>query len=166
MPAYHSKFTDEDYDAPFGIAILPIKTDAEGEDIIDEALTYFRANIYFQNFEIKSNADRTLIFLTVLIQKCLNLLHPAGEDEKEARKIMSAFCKDPIPSMTSSRFFMKYVTSTSTGKADDLAKYFKELRKALVERLLGILFNPEWGTMDHKFWIQFYKRKFLKFDWK
>ncbi len=166
MPAYHSKFVDYDWDAPFGIAILPLRPDIEGEDIIDEALACFRVNIYFQNFEIKSDADRTLVYLMVLIQKCLSILKDAGEDEEKAKKAMSIFLREPVPSMTSSKFFMKYITSSNKGKGDDLAKYFKTLRKALVERLMGILFHEEWGTMDHKFWIQFHKKKFLKFEWK
>mmetsp|Transcript_5426 Transcript_5426/g.6179 ORF Transcript_5426/g.6179 Transcript_5426/m.6179 type:complete len:130 (+) Transcript_5426:135-524(+) len=127
----------------------------------------FRVNIYFQNYEIKSDADRTLVFLTVLIQKCLTLLKEAGEDEKEARKILGVFCHESIPSITSSIFFMKYVTSSaSSTKGDELGRYFKNLRKALVERLLDILYNPKWGTLDLKFWMAFHKKKFLKFEWK
>jgi len=33
------------------MAVLPLRT--QFRDIIDEALTYFKANIFFKNFEIK-----------------------------------------------------------------------------------------------------------------
>ena len=166
MPAYHSKFCEDDYDSPYGIAILPLRPDIdEEEDIVDEALLSFRVNIYFQNFEIKSNADRTLVFLTVLIQKCLSLLKDVGEDEEKARKILGSFLHEPIPSVTSDKSFIKYLTSSTSGKGDVLSKYLKSLRKVLVERLLEILYNPKWGTMDLKFWMAFHKKKFLKFEW-
>lgn len=41
------------------------------EDIIDEVLTYFRANVLFRNFEVKGSADRTLIYLTLHAAQCL-----------------------------------------------------------------------------------------------
>lgn len=35
------------------------------EDIIDEALSYLRANVFFRNFDVRGSADRTLIYLTL-----------------------------------------------------------------------------------------------------
>uniref|UniRef100_A0A915DGC9 Uncharacterized protein n=1 Tax=Ditylenchus dipsaci TaxID=166011 RepID=A0A915DGC9_9BILA len=62
MPAYHSKF-NESVDVQVGnMAVLPIRTgfkgpaprkDDQSEDIIDEALLYFKPNIFFRQFEIK-----------------------------------------------------------------------------------------------------------------
>ena len=46
----------------------------EEEDIVDEALTFFRAQVLFKNYEVKGPADKTLIFLTVFIQKCLETI--------------------------------------------------------------------------------------------
>ena len=37
----------------------------DADDIIDETLTYFRANVFFRNFDVKGKADRTLIYLTL-----------------------------------------------------------------------------------------------------
>ena len=171
MPAYHSKFKDYDWDTPYGVAILPLRPDfKEDEDIVDEALLSFRVNIYFQNYEIKSSADRTLVYLTVCIQKWLAILKEIDDDEEKARKALSAFCHEAVPSVTSSAFFMKKAGLISTdsgkaGKGDELSKYFKELRKVLVERLLNILYNPEWGTLDLKFWLALHKKKFLKMEW-
>lgn len=64
MPAYHSKRNDEGYEESCGSAVCPLKTDikgpappfipsnAEDEDIIDETLNYFRANVLFRNFDV------------------------------------------------------------------------------------------------------------------
>lgn len=43
----------------------------DAEDIIDEVLLYFRANVLFRNFEVRGAADRTLIYLTMHAVQCL-----------------------------------------------------------------------------------------------
>ena len=40
-------------------------------DVIDEALHYFKANVFFRTYEIKSDADRVLIYVTLYIQVSL-----------------------------------------------------------------------------------------------
>ncbi|KAF8983653.1 subunit of the Arp2/3 complex [Haplosporangium bisporale] len=105
MPAYHSAFNEvTDLRAAGGMAILPIKTrvrgpapigtilkqhgpDANEEDIIDEALNLFRANVLFRNFEIKGDADRLLIYLILYITECLNKL-TKNPSLREAEKIL------------------------------------------------------------------------------
>ena len=41
------------------------------EDIIDETLNFFKANVFFKNFEINGNADRLLIYLTLYTTDCI-----------------------------------------------------------------------------------------------
>lgn len=41
------------------------------EDIIDEVLMYFRANVLFRNFDVRGGADKTLIYLTLHAVQCL-----------------------------------------------------------------------------------------------
>lgn len=53
----------------------------EGEDIIDEALAYFKPNIFFREFEIKGSADRTLIYLTLYVSECLRKLQKVNFQE-------------------------------------------------------------------------------------
>lgn len=48
--------------------------DKQAEDIIEEALIYFKPNIFFRQFEIKGPADRTLIYLMLYITECLKKL--------------------------------------------------------------------------------------------
>lgn len=43
-------------------------------DIVDEAITFFRANVFFRNFDIKSPADKLLIYLTFYINVALKRL--------------------------------------------------------------------------------------------
>lgn len=44
------------------------------DDIIDEALKYFKPNVFFREFEIKGAADRTLMYLLLYITECLKRL--------------------------------------------------------------------------------------------
>ena len=39
----------------------------EHQDIVDEAIAYFRANVLFKSFEVKGSADRVLAYLTLFI---------------------------------------------------------------------------------------------------
>lgn len=43
-------------------------------DIIDETLEYFKANVFFRNYEIKGNADRVLVYLTLYTSDALGKL--------------------------------------------------------------------------------------------
>lgn len=47
---------------------------ADQTDIVDEAITFFRANVFFRNFDIKSSADKLLIYLTFYINVALKRL--------------------------------------------------------------------------------------------
>ena len=84
--SYHSSFNDEKkYETVCGLAVLPVRTksngtlpnvncvgpalkaDFEGDDIVDEAINFFRANILFKSYEVRGPADKVLIYLTVFI---------------------------------------------------------------------------------------------------
>ena len=59
MDAYHSSFNDSKDEKSCGIVVLPLRTKVKGpayytdnKDIIDEALKYFRANIFFKNYQL------------------------------------------------------------------------------------------------------------------
>ncbi|PPD66387.1 hypothetical protein GOBAR_DD36739 [Gossypium barbadense] len=43
-------------------------------DIVDEAITFFRCNVFFRNFDIKGPADKLLIYLTFYINLSLRKL--------------------------------------------------------------------------------------------
>lgn len=63
-----------------------IAADPNAEDIIDEAITLFRANCLFRNFEIKGNADRVLIYLILFISECLGKINknmPQSDAQKQ-----------------------------------------------------------------------------------
>jgi hypothetical protein len=53
-----------------------VEIDASAEDIIDEAISLFRANCFFRNYEIQGNGDRVLIYLILFVSECLNKVYP------------------------------------------------------------------------------------------
>lgn len=94
MPAYHSSFNDATAQEACGCFILPLKTKLRGpappapegkDDIVDEILDYFRANVLFTNYEIQGNADRVLVYGTLFTHACLKKLDSCPTKEQGKR---------------------------------------------------------------------------------
>ena len=60
--------------------------------------------------------------------------------------------------------FMKPLLKYNVKEDDMYKKYLMQLKAECSKRLLDILFNPQWGTLDLKFWLAYSKKKFLKMD--
>lgn len=73
--------------------------DVEGQvDIVDEALSYFKANVFFKTYEIQSDADRVLIYLTLYISECLKKLQRCTAKEQAQQEMYSlAISRFDIP---------------------------------------------------------------------
>ena len=77
-----------------GCAMMPLRTSVrgpapseEGADIIDETLNFFRANVLFKNFDVSGSEDRTLIYLTLYVQACIETCRLI-KDKKEAKQAL------------------------------------------------------------------------------
>ena len=88
------------------VAILPLKTQFRGpapketgdSDILDEALYYFKANVFFRTYEVKSEADRLLIYLTLYITECLKKLQKCSNKSQAQNEMYSlAISKFDLP---------------------------------------------------------------------
>lgn len=55
-------------------ALISVDIISDKVDIVDEAISFFRANVFFRNFDIKSSADKLLIYLTFYINVALKRL--------------------------------------------------------------------------------------------
>ena len=62
----------------------------EEDDIIDETLIFYRANVLFRHYEIKGAADKVLIYLTLFTSQCLKTLETQGDDLTKAKSAMHA----------------------------------------------------------------------------
>ncbi|KAL9326166.1 hypothetical protein ACSQ67_006811 [Phaseolus vulgaris] len=84
---YHSSFVNED-----GVSR------AYTTDIVDEAITFFRANVFFRNFDIKSPADKLLIYLTFYINIALKRLEGCRTLAEGTKAIINlGLEKVPVP---------------------------------------------------------------------
>ena len=88
------------------MAVLPLKTQFRGPaprevgetDIIEEALNYFKANVFFRTYEVKSEADRLLIYLTLYITECLKKLQKCSNKNQAQNEMHTlAISKFDIP---------------------------------------------------------------------
>ncbi|KAF9433174.1 subunit of the Arp2/3 complex [Entomortierella beljakovae] len=169
MPAYHSAFNElSDVRSVGGMAFLPIKTRIRGpaliadpneEDIIDEALNLFRANVLFRNFEIKGDGDRVLIYLILYITECLGKLS-RNPSLREAEKILatSALSNFAIPGDVTFPLNALYPTPSNKTDSDLLRQYLSQLRQEMAIRLPNRIYEND---RPGKWWMCFQKRKFM-----
>ena len=77
---------------------------------------------------------------------------------------MLKLATEVVPSGTTNNWFMKGLLVYKPAEDDKMKQYCKQLKQETAKRLLEILYNPQWGTLDLKFWLTFSKRKFLNLN--
>ena len=139
------------------------KIDRENMDIVDEALDLFRTLMMFQNFKVKGGADKVIVYLNVFLAKCLETMRKLGEDcdRAKAKEKLEKIVKDPI-SITDKDFYMNKLGLIGTGGSSaKLSQFLDKARAEACKRLLSIMYDPETGDLDRKYWIQYGNRTFL-----
>jgi len=166
MPAYHSSLS-----SPVSIAnmaMLPLRTRVKGpapktdeNDIIDETIGYFKANIFFRNYEIKSEADRTLIYITLYISECLKKLQRV-QSKNAAVKEMINLSIQPFDMPGDPHFPLNnmYQRPKDRMEADKMKGYMTQLRQETGLRLTEKVLTED-GKLS-KWWGCFCKRKFME----
>lgn len=168
MPAYHSKFTSPPK-LVGNMALLPLRTSYKGPapkdttdfDIIDEAIYYFKANIFFRTYEIKSEADRTLIYITLYISECLKKLQKCGS-KNDAQKEMYTLGITNFPIPGDARFPLNamFTKPASRAEEDTMKAYLQQIRQEVGVRMCEKVFDPQ-TDKPSKWWLCFVKRKFM-----
>ena len=131
MPVYHSSFfNDEDFKQACKMPLVPLKDgndrwpyEDDQDDIVEEAIKSFRANCLFKSFDIRSNADRLLIYLTLFTLQCIKKCYRNAKTKKEAGKVLNILGQDrkfPLPG--EAKFLMP---NALVGKANDAAELDK-----------------------------------------
>uniref|UniRef100_A0A0E0G424 Actin-related protein 2/3 complex subunit 3 n=1 Tax=Oryza nivara TaxID=4536 RepID=A0A0E0G424_ORYNI len=157
-PVYHSSFVDDTgITKACGCPLLPLKThirgpapafDQDKADIVDEAITFFRANVFFKNFNVKSPADKLLIYLTFYINIALKRLEGCRTLAVGTKAIINlGLEKVPVPGEPGFPF------------PELLRNYLKQIREETSGRLLNCAYRAN-GT-PNKWWLAFAKRKFM-----
>lgn len=173
MPVYHSSFNDMEAREACGCSILPLATSKRGPapppapaaaagggafDIVDEAIRFFRANVFFKNFEIKGPADRVLVYLTLFTHYCIHKVATlsAADGRRELARI--AIAKPSIPGEPGFPVSSMFHDAANAEEAELCRTYLKQCRETLVERLQEKIYT---GDVPNKFWLAFAKRKFM-----
>lgn len=167
---YHSSFVDEGgVTKACGCPLLPLKShikgpapvsDQESIDIVDEAITFFRGNVFFRKFDIKSSADKLLIYLTYYINIALKRLEGCRTLAEGTKAIINLGLEEvPVPGESGFPFPGLFTPPKSNQEAVLFRNYLKQIREETSGRLLSVAYRPN-GT-PNKWWLAFAKRKFV-----
>ncbi|EQC39593.1 hypothetical protein SDRG_03027 [Saprolegnia diclina VS20] len=168
MPAYHSAYNELPCAEACGFALLPLKSRTRGpappcpedqEDIVDEILTLFRANVLFTNYEIKGAADRVLVYGTLFTHMCLKRLERCSS-KSDAQRQLSQVAADSfaIPGESSFPLGGMVKMAANMAEGETTRGYLKQLRETLAMRLIELVYVD--GSRS-KWWMLFAKRKFM-----
>ncbi|XP_063990026.1 actin-related protein 2/3 complex subunit 3 [Diachasmimorpha longicaudata] len=169
MPAYHSSFVKGNK-CMGNLALLPLRTSFRGpapacppeteQDIIDEALYFFRANVFFRTYEIKSEADRVLIYITLYITECLKKLQKCANQNQALNEMYSlAISKFDIPGDPGFPLNSVYAKPSSRAEADQMRQYLQQIRQETAARLVERVYSD--NGKPSKWWLCFAKKKFM-----
>ena len=170
MPgAYHSKLSSVPAAEACSCALLPLRTRKRGpaprspegeEDIIDEILHYYRANVLFSRFKLEGGADHTLVYGTLYTSQLLKDLQRVARAE-EAASVVRTVGLRPVTAPGEEGWSIGPVMTPARDRqeADAFKAYFTQLRQELGERLLERLYLPD-GSKN-KWWAMFSRRKFM-----
>eukprot|EP01017_Pseudomicrothorax_dubius_P019815 TRINITY_DN2184_c0_g4_i3.p1 TRINITY_DN2184_c0_g4~~TRINITY_DN2184_c0_g4_i3.p1 ORF type:complete len:177 (-),score=48.55 TRINITY_DN2184_c0_g4_i3:470-1000(-) len=171
--ATHSSFTDtKPYKKACGVPLLPIRTKLDGpapklsepgDDIIDEVIKSFRINVLFKNYDVASEADKLLIYVTVFLCQCLKKIE-GKTNADEARRILWEFVKAPSARPGQPQFFLGGLISKPEDprEIDVFALYTAQLKEEAMNRLLDILFIGKAPAPEYRFWMAYGKKTFMK----
>nr|CAH8874654.1 unnamed protein product [Trichobilharzia regenti] len=154
MSAYHSEFVPAP-NTVGNMALLPLRTKFRGpapmnpsleKDIIDEALYLFKSLIFFRQYELKSEADRVLVYLVLYILECLRKL------QKCPNRIVAG---KELAAMAISRFDLPgdpdfprelnnmYAKPKNSTELEAMRGYLTQLRQELGVRLIDKVYSDD-----------------------
>ena len=119
----------------------PKQMDQSQKDIVDEALELFRALVLFKNFKVKGPADKTIVFLTVFIQKVLQELKRHEKNQQKAHDIVDQLIKltIDIKGPNKDKYFMNklalFHAAKNPAEEQKMIKYLQLLKVETWKRL-------------------------------
>ncbi|XP_026473863.1 actin-related protein 2/3 complex subunit 3 [Ctenocephalides felis] len=168
MPAYHTVI--KDFNQSYGnIAVLPLRTQCRGpapvtnaeHDIIDDAIYYFKANVFFRTYEIKSDVDRIFIYITLYITECLKKLQKCANKAQGQQDMYSlAIGRFDLPGDAGFPLNSVYAKPSNAAEADSMKQYLQQIRQETGARICEKVFATEDGKPS-KWWLCFGKKKFM-----
>jgi actin related protein 2/3 complex subunit 3 len=100
------------------------------EDIIDETIKFFRANVLFRNFDVKGGSDRTLIFLTLCVSQFLSECERATTKAEAEKSLQSIASKSiSVPGESGWVLGGMYPPPKNAAEGESFKAYFKQCRE-------------------------------------
>ena len=129
------------------------------DDIIDEVLGFFKANVLFKHFEVKGSADRVLIYLTLYITQCLQKLEKCP-NATEGLKALTAMAHESFRIPGDAGFALgNFFPAPASGQEGELCRsYLKQLREEMGRRVVAKVYAD---GPPSKFWLVVARRKFM-----
>jgi len=166
----HSSMNEQADTVVCGCAVLPIKTTCRGpapacpegtDDILDEILGVFKANVLFKQFEVKGPADRVLIYMTLYITQCLTKL-TACQTKADGVRALTSMAHETfrIPGESGFPLGSFFPEAANPQEADLCRSYFKQMREEMGRRIISKVYAQS-DAEPSKFWLVFSKRKFM-----
>ena len=174
----HSYFNDFQGQSFSGVAILPFASDGKGPaprfnpddfqpkghrkeaviDVIDEAILFYRANVFLKEYEVKGDADRLLLYLTLYITELLKEFSRQSS-LKAAEGVAYQLANKSWPIPGSKGFPLAVFYKDSDKKDQDfLESYLLQARLEIGSRLAKKVFRKGKGD---KWWLLFSSYEFL-----
>eukprot|EP01091_Cochliopodium_minus_P000518 TRINITY_DN10471_c0_g1_i1.p1 TRINITY_DN10471_c0_g1~~TRINITY_DN10471_c0_g1_i1.p1 ORF type:complete len:183 (+),score=52.44 TRINITY_DN10471_c0_g1_i1:29-577(+) len=172
MPGYHSEYNNDNLETICNMSLAPINTKFVGpapknpsrkEDIIDEAIMFFKANVLFRNYEVQGSSDRTLIYLTLFITEALKLIekNPTCDIEQAKKEMYSLSINNFLIPGDKDWPLTGYTNPPSSRQeSDKVRSYLAQLRQETGVRLCDKVF-AENSKKASKWWLCFTKRDFM-----
>ncbi|KAK2094662.1 Actin- protein 2/3 complex subunit 3 [Saguinus oedipus] len=169
MLADHSSLMDPDTKLFGNLVLLPIRSQFKGPaprktkdtDIMDEAIYYFKANVFFKNYEIKNEADGTLIYITLHISESLKKLQKCNSKCQGEKEMCTLGITDfPIPGKPGFQLNAIYAKPANRQEDKVMRVHLQQRRQETGLRLCEKVFNPQ-NDKPSKWWTCFVKRQFI-----
>ncbi|CAH8592789.1 unnamed protein product [Dicrocoelium dendriticum] len=154
------------------MALLPLRTKFRGpaptmpdleKDIIDEALYLFKSLIFFRQYEIKSEADRVLVYLILYILECLKKMLKCPNKAIASKELLAmGISRFDIPGDPNfpRELNSLYAKPKTSSEAETMRAYMSQLRQELGTRLIDLVYSND-SAPPSKWWTCFAKRRFL-----
>lgn len=133
------------------------------EDIIEEALNLFRLNVFAKSFDIRGPADRTLVYLFLVIGECLGRVRPEMS-MAEAQRALAALATQPVALPGEPAFPLNgmFPSVQRGSEAEQLRAYLGGIRGETGARLLARLYPSRADAKGpNPWWIAYQRRKFM-----
>lgn len=156
-----------------GAPVLPLSSKAtttgpapivnqDFDDIIDEAIEVFRVVCLFKTkFDIDSPADKVLVYVTLWIHKCLQVLHCEEKSSAELPETLYECASYDLSLPGEADFPLNHLFSAAKDQRErNLCQaYLKQLRQETAKRISPLLYDK--CGLQVKWWTQYANAQFM-----